>query len=140
MCLFFCLPFANIHSISVSWKFWGQSNCSSAYMQRYCAPRCFVLLKKITNKSINKEQKLKNKKNKQIPNKIHLKMSACGSVFCDVWMFIKPMVILHNDILFVLTIFWISVALTLTDRKHRKVKLSGKEGKAYYHFDFLISP
>lgn len=58
-------------------------------------------------------------------------MSACGSVFCDVWMFIKPMVILHNDILFVLAIFWISIALNLTDRKHRKVKLSGKEEKAY---------
>jgi len=48
---------------------------------------------------------LKNNKNKQTPNNNHLIMSACGSVFRDVWNSVRPVVILYNDILFVLTIF-----------------------------------
>lgn len=102
---FFLFPFAKVHSVSICWKFLAQSNCSSAYNAKiFCLEMSCTL--KNNHIEINKEKtQFNNNTNKQIPNKIRLTMPACHSVFCCVKMFIKLIVILYNDILFVLSIF-----------------------------------
>lgn len=129
MCLFFFFSFCNFTFYFSLWKSVGQRYCSSVYMQKYSSLRSLVLLKITTNKERKKKTtQEQQQQNNQIPNKINLILSACGSVLCDVWMFIKPMVILHNDILFVLTIFCISVTLNRQEAAKNGVVWKRREG------------